>query len=154
LLADAGADALGATEIALSLAGRVEQRHEHFLLGLLIGCDRGANVAGAGWVVVRVAEAFVDASGAVPLLGWGVPVGVEDLVDDRDERAQDWLGAERASAVRGWFGVVDDRADRAEVQPVLGARAAQTQFAGDDAATDLRPEFPVGEPSCLPWLRS
>jgi hypothetical protein len=129
LLAGAGADDLGAAEIALGLAGRVEQGHEDFRLGLLRGRDGGADDAGAGWVVVRVAEAFVDASGAVPLLGRGVPVGVEDLVDDRDERAQDRLGAERAGAVKRRFGVVDDLAERAEVQPILGARLAQAQFA-------------------------
>jgi hypothetical protein len=54
-VADAGDDDLGATEVGLGLAGRVEQGHEDLGLGLLAGADGVADDAGTASVIVLVA---------------------------------------------------------------------------------------------------
>jgi hypothetical protein len=55
LVPHAGDDDLGAAEVHLALAGRVEQGHEDFRLGLLGGPDGVADVTGATRIAVFVA---------------------------------------------------------------------------------------------------
>jgi hypothetical protein len=143
LVADAGDDDLGAAEVALGGPGRVQQGHEHLGLGLLVGGDGGADDAGTASVVVLVAEAFKDATGGVALLGRGVAVVLQDLVDDGQEGAEGGLGPRPDLPEGRWLGVVDDLGDGAEVEAVLAAGLPQAQLAGDDAATDVGPEFHV-----------
>jgi hypothetical protein len=49
-----------------------------------------------------------------------------------------------------WLGLADDLLDSTEVKPVLGACLSHADVAAQDAASDLGPEFHVGEHSCLP----
>src|SRR5262249_54562310 len=109
-----------------------------------------ADDAGAAGVAVLVAQALIDASGGVPLLGRCVAVVVEELPEGGQERAEDRLGPFLRGAGGGRLRVPDDLADGPEVEAVLGAGLAHAERAGQDAAADLGPEFHVGEHSCLP----
>jgi hypothetical protein len=134
---------LGPAEVALGLPGRVRQRHEGLGLALLPGRDRGTHDAGTAGVVVLVFETLVDSPRRVPLLGRGVPVLLQDPLDDGQESVEDRLGPRAALAERGWLLVVDDLVDGAEVEPVDAGRLTQAQLAGEDAATDLSPGLHV-----------
>jgi hypothetical protein len=92
LAAGTGHNHLGVSEITPGFARRMQQGNEDLCLGVLGGGDGGADDAGATGVVVLVAQAFVDASGGVPLLEWGEAVVVEELLDDGQEGAEDGLG--------------------------------------------------------------
>src|SRR5262249_23457488 len=138
----------GAAEVALGLAGRVQQRHEHLGTGALPGADDIADAGEATGVTVLVAEPLVDADGGVPLLGRRGAVGVEDVVDERDDRVEDGLGP-RGRLTRPRLGLLDDFLDGPPVEAVLGAGLSHADLAGADAAADLGPELHVGEHSCL-----
>jgi hypothetical protein len=92
-VADASDDDLGAAEVHLSLSGWVEQRQEDLSLGLPVDADRGADDAGAARVAVLVAQAFIDASCGVTLLGRCVAVIVKDLLEDGQEGTENGLGS-------------------------------------------------------------
>ena len=48
------------------------------------------------------------------------------------------------------LGLMDDLVDGAEIEAVLPAGLPEAQLAAEDALADLRPDFHVGEHSCLP----
>ncbi len=145
-----GDDYLGAAEVHLALAGRVEQRHEDLGLGLLVGADGIADDAGTPRVTLLVTQALIDPSGRVTLLGRCVPVVVDDLLKDGQERAEDGPGARLRGAEGRRLRVPDDLADGPEVEVVFGASLSHADLAGQDAPADLGPKFHVGEHSCLP----
>src|SRR5579883_1994710 len=55
LVRDTGNDDLGAAEVHLALAGRMEQGQEDLRLRLLVGADGGADDAGTAGVAVLIA---------------------------------------------------------------------------------------------------
>src|SRR5262249_34994372 len=141
-------------EVHLALTGRVEQRHEDLGLGLLVSADGIADDAGAAGVAVLIAQALIDASRGVTLLGWGVAVVIDDLLQGGQEGGEDGFWAWRRGAEGGRLGLADDLADGPEVEVIFGAGLSHADRAGADAAANLGPEFHVGEHSCLPRSES
>jgi hypothetical protein len=86
----------------------------------------------------------------VTLLGRCQTILVEDLVDEGQKGSQDRFGSAGGLPEGGRFGVGDDLLDGAEVEVVMCGRLPQAQLAGQDAATDFRPQLHVGKHSCLP----
>src|SRR3954447_3565154 len=62
-------------------------------------------------IAMLVAEAAEHLHGGVPLLGRGVLVVGQDLVDDRMERPQDWCGPVVGPCVGMGLGLGEDLAD-------------------------------------------
>jgi hypothetical protein len=150
LIPHAGDDHPGAAEVHLALAGRVEQRHEDLGLGLLVGADGIADDAGAPRVALLVAQALIDTSSGVTLLGRCLAVVVDELLQNGQERAEDRFGAGLRGAEGQRLRVSDELADRPEIEMVFGASLSHADLAGQDAPTDLGPKSHVGEHSCLP----
>ena len=69
-----------------SLTGKMSQRNKRFLLPASVLAQIALHLSIPASVAVFVAEAPEDLGGGVPLLGRGVFVVDEDLVDDRLER--------------------------------------------------------------------
>ena len=74
---------LDVTEIGFeSLAGEMSQRHEGFLMPSPMSSDVASHLAITTVIAVLVAEATEHLHGRVPLLGRGLLVVGQDLVDD------------------------------------------------------------------------
>ena len=114
--------------VALGLARRVAQGYEDLGLRLLQSPHRVADDAGATPVVMLVAEAIIDASGGVALLGRGVLVVVEDLLDDGEERSENRSRTWRGLPVGRGLGLVNDRVGGAEVEVILQASLPEAQL--------------------------
>ena len=76
-----------------ALAGEMPQRDESFLMSSPVSPDVASHLAIAAVIVVLVAEAAEHLHGGVSLLGRGLLIVGEDLVDDRPERPQDRSGS-------------------------------------------------------------
>src|SRR5206468_4280776 len=95
-------------------------------------------------VAVLVAEPLEDAVGGVPLLLRGLPVILEDLMDDGQEGVE--LGPRPGGRPEGGrLGVVEDLGQRVPVDLVLAAGGALAQAVDEDATADLGPFLHVGE---------
>src|SRR5262249_56001008 len=69
----------------------------------------------AALVAVLVAESLEDASGGVALLPGGLPVVLEDLVDDGQEAVELGPGPRGRAAIAGRLGVLEDLGQRVPV---------------------------------------
>ena len=110
-------------------------------LGLVLAQlgDDGADDALAAGVALG-AEAVEDAACCVALLGRGVQVVAEDLLDEGEEGIEDGLGAWLGAALcGGQVGLMDDLVDGAEVEVVLGGSLAEAQLAREDTTADISP---------------
>ena len=96
---------LGLAEVDLGLAGRVGQRDEDLGGAAPPGPDGVLDDGQAAPVAVLVPEPVEDPLGGVPLLLRGLPVVLEDLVDDRQERLEDRGPLGLGAAVAGRLGV-------------------------------------------------
>ena len=139
---------LGLAEVDLGLAGRVGQRDEDLGGPGLPGGDGLLDDGLAAFVAVLVAEPLEDPLGGVPLLPRGLPVVLEDLVDDGQEGAELGPGPGAVPAVAGRLGVVEDLLERVPVDVELAAGGALAEAVDEDAAADLGPVLHVGE---HPW---
>ena len=82
------------TEIGFETpAGEVSQRDEGLLMSAPVPPQVALHLAVTAGIAVLVAEATEHLHGGVPLLGRGVLVVGQDLVDDRPERPQDRGGS-------------------------------------------------------------
>jgi hypothetical protein len=84
-----------------------------------------------------IAEAIVDASGGVALLGRGGLVVAEDLLDDGQERSENGTRSLLWLPVGLRFGVMNDLVDGAEVEVILQAGLPETQLAAEDPSANL-----------------
>ena len=75
-------------EVDLGLARRMRQRQEHLLVRLLPRADRVLDDRLAAGEAVLVPQPLEDPLGRVPLLLRRLPVVLQDLVDDRQERLE------------------------------------------------------------------
>ncbi len=117
-LAQGASDANGGvTEVELGLSGRVGQRDEH-LGGVPLVASHGLlHLGDAAGVAELVPEAREDALRGVVLLGRRLPVGLKDLLDDREVGSELGLGPGRALPVPGRFGVAKDFLERSHPTP-------------------------------------
>ena len=101
-------DDLGVAEVGLGLAGRVGQRDEDLGGAGPPGADGDLDHGQAALVAVLGPEPVEDPLGGVPLLLGGLPVVLEDLMDDRQERARGsraaWAWCAGIRAARGCRG--------------------------------------------------
>jgi hypothetical protein len=139
---------LGLAEVDLRLAGRVGQRDEDLGVAAPPGADGVLDDGQAASVAVLIAEPPVDPHGGVPLLPRGLPVVLEDLVDDGQERLEDRGPPRRGAAVAGGLGMGEDLAEGLEVDAVLAAGGALAQAVDEDATADLGPVLHVGVHPC------
>jgi hypothetical protein len=87
-------------------------------------------------------------SGAPRLLG-GLAIGVEDLVDDGQERPEGGLGPRHPATIPGGLLVLQDLLEGVPVQVILAARLALADLAGQHPPADLGSDLHVGKHSCL-----
>jgi hypothetical protein len=145
----AGHHHLRLPEVDLRLPRRLGQGDEHLLLRPLpLGHRRPHDGAAAG-VPVLVAEALVDPLGRVPLLLRGRAVGLQDVVDDGQERVQLGPATRLPQAERGRLGLPQDLLKGLPVDAVLAARLTLADLAGENAAADLGPGLHACEHSVL-----
>src|SRR5262249_40420670 len=112
---------LGLTEIDLGLARRMGQGDEDLGGPEPPGGDRLLDDGQAALVAVLVAEPLEDPSGGVLLLPGDLPVTLRDLVDDRQEGPELWLGPGGGPAVSRRLGVVEDLLEGIPVDVELAA---------------------------------
>ena len=98
---------------------------------------------------VLVPQPLPDPAGRVPLLLRGLPVGVQDLADDGQERPEGRLGPGLPRPVPRRLLVGQDLLERQPVDLVLAAGLPLADLAGQHPAADLGPDLHVGEHSCL-----
>ena len=115
---------LGLAEVDLGLAGRVGQRDEDLGGPEPVGGDGLLHDGQAALIAVLVAEPLEDPPGGVPLLPGGLLVGLEDLVDDRQQGIELGPGSGCRAAVAGRLGVVEDLGERVPVDGELAADRA------------------------------
>jgi hypothetical protein len=89
-------------------------------------------------------EPVEDPLGGVPLLLGGLPVVLEDLMDDRQEGIEDRGTLGLGAPVSGRLGVVEDLLEGLPVDLVLAAGGAPAEAVGQDATADLGPVLHVG----------
>jgi len=141
-------DYVGVTEVDLSLARRVYQRHEH--LGVLVppGPHGVLDDRVAAVVVVYGTQSVEDAFGGVTLLAGRVPVLLENLMDDRQEWLQLPLGAGLGLPIAWRLTVLQDLRKRVPMQAILLAGPSFAELFGEYASSDLGPKLHVG---VHPW---
>src|SRR4051812_28959628 len=103
---------LGLAEIDLGLARGVGQGDEDLGGTELPGSDRLLDDAQAALIAVLVADPLEDPMGGVPLLPGRLLVGLEDLVDDRQEGFELEPGAGSGPAVSRRLGMAEDLPER------------------------------------------
>jgi hypothetical protein len=140
---------LGLAEVDLCFPRRVGERHEHLLLGPPPLGHRGPHDGAAAGVPVLVPQPLVDPLGRVPLLRGGRAVGLQDLMDDGQERVELGSATRLTQAERGRLRLPQDLLKGLPVDAVLAARLAFADLAGEDAAADLGPGLHVSEHSVL-----
>src|SRR5512132_3044912 len=96
-----------------TLAGEMSQRDEGFLMSSPVPPQIALHLAVTAGIAVLVAEATEHLHGGMPLLGRGVLVVGQDLVNDRAERPQDRGGALVSPGVGGRRGGSEDLTDLA-----------------------------------------
>ena len=116
----------------------------HLLLALPGRCHLGPDLGRAAGIPVLVTQALEDPLGRVALLGRGVTVRRQDLVDDTQELAQLRLRAGRALAIAGGFGVGQDLLQGLRADPVVPSDRALRRALHQYPAPDLRPHLHVG----------
>ncbi len=128
----------------------MRQRQEHFLPTLAPGADRFLDA------LVRPVEGVLDDQpvedplGRVPLLLRGPPVGLQDLGNQRQIRLHLRPLARLRPSVSRRLDVAEDLLERLPVQPVLPARLALADLAGQHPAADFRPQLHVAQHSSMP----
>src|SRR5207302_903002 len=98
----------------------------------------------AARVAVLGPQAIEDPFGGVPLLPGGLPVVLEDLMDDRKEGFEDRGPLRLGAAIAGRLGVVEDLLEGLPVDLVLAAGGTPAEAVGEDATADLGPVLHVG----------
>jgi len=89
-------------------------------------------------------HALEDSLGGVPLLLRGLPVVLEDLVDDRQQGLEDGGLLGLGPPIAGQLGVVEDPLEGLSVNLVLAAGGTPAEAVGEDATADLGPVVHVG----------
>jgi hypothetical protein len=91
-----------------TLAGEMSQRDEGFLMSSPVPPQIALHLAVTAGIAVLVAEATEHLHGGVPLLGRGVLIVGQDLVDDRPELPQDRGGSLVGPGVGIGLGLCED----------------------------------------------
>ena len=139
---------VGKPEIDLSFSGPVTQRQKDFALLLFPGRHRFLDDRFAAFVPMLVAETFKDTLAGVTLFPMNLPVTLQDLVNDRQERFQlRWPRPTPPIARR--FRVRENLLERIPMNPRLGARSTLADLVAQDPATDLSPFLHIREHPCL-----
>ena len=113
--------------------------------------DVTADLNLAALIVVLVTQPLEDPPGRVSLLRWRVPIRLQDLVDQPDERTQ--LGLRRAApeADNPAAPVLEDLLERPPAHLVVTADLALRDPLDEHPAPDLCPQLHVGvHPSPVP----
>jgi hypothetical protein len=88
-----------------ALTGEMSQRDEGFLMSSAVSPDIALDLAVTAEIALLALEAAAHLHGGVPLLGRGLLVVGEDLVDDRLERPQNRGGPRLAPGVGSRLGL-------------------------------------------------
>jgi hypothetical protein len=95
-------------------------------------------------VAVLVAEPLEDPFGGVPLLPGGLPVVLEDLLENREEGPELGLGPGPLLAIAGRLEVVEDLAECLPAEVELALDGTHAAAVDEDATADLGPVVHVG----------
>ncbi len=147
LAADPGDLDRGLAEVELGLAGRVGERDEHLLVMAVVPGHRLLDLGDAARVAVLVPEATEDPRGRVVLLGGRLPVGGQDLLDDRKVGAELGPGARSPPPVPRWLGVGQDLLQGLVGDAVVPGDRSFRGALHEHPAPDLGPLLHVGSHS-------
>jgi hypothetical protein len=93
---------------------------------------------------VFVTQPLADPLGRVPLLGWGVAIGDQDLIDDSQELAEHRLRPGNPLAITGRLPMGQDLLQRRRADPIVPSDRALRRAIDEHFAPDLSPHLHVG----------
>jgi hypothetical protein len=93
---------------------------------------------------VFVTQPLEDPLGRVPLLGRGVPIGDQDLIDDSQELAEHRLRPGNPLAITGRLPMSQDLLQGPGADPVVPSDRALRRAIDEHFAPDLSPHLHVG----------
>jgi hypothetical protein len=126
-------------EIELRFARRVGERHENFRRLLLVASNLIANGGDPALVIMLVAKPLEYAFARMALLLVDLLVGLQNLVNDRNEWPDHRLVPLDLLAMLGRLLALEDLLNGPKIQVVLLDRFAAAQPAGEHVAADLGP---------------
>jgi hypothetical protein len=132
-------DGLRLAEVELGFTRRMRQRHEHFRRRLFVASDLVTDDSDLARVVVLVAESLEDPLARMSLFPMDLLVGLENLVNHRDEGSNLWLVSCVLLGMVWRFRMFQNLLDRPEIQIVLQAGLPPAHLVDKYVASDSRP---------------
>lgn len=134
-------------EIELCLARRMRQRHENLGHRTLVASNCILHDGDTARISVLAAKPFEDSLAGVALLRMDLLVGLQNLMNNRDERPNRRLASHALLAIAWRLFVAENLLNRSEIQIVLLAGLTPAHAADEYLAADLCPLVHVGNHS-------